>query len=326
MRLLALLSSLADATRADDMELELIVVDDGSRDGTADAVKRFASTVGFPVRLLQKAGRGLAAARNLGMREASGGLLLFLDDDCVVSRSYLTETAARFAGDHRPVLRGGCVALGDLADARLTIKTAPRVERLREHRDPAGFILGCNMAMSRAVACKIGLFDERFGAGGLLRAAEDTDYVLRAQLAGVTVEYVPDMIVYHHHGRRSSHEVGRAHRNYCIGEGALTMKHTLRAPWLWRLRYWTARNAVREMFGGPRFNPELGLSHAPVVAHNLIGACLFALVKITGVAAWPRSAALEVGSPVLPDLRQRHLRPAPRTRSPEVPFDTSQEP
>jgi GT2 family glycosyltransferase len=294
MRLEALLLSLAEAARAADMDIELIVVDDGSRDATAMAVRRFAGSAGFPVRLLQQARRGLAAARNRGLRAARGDLFMFLDDDCVVSRAYLTEAAARFAGDDRPVLRGGRVALGDLADAPLTIKTSPRVERLHERRDPGGFILGCNMAMPRAVACKVGLFDERFGAGGLLRSAEDTDYVVRAKLAGVTVEYVPDMTVYHHHGRRSAEEVGCAHRNYGIGDGALTMKHGLRAPWLWRSRYWTARNAVREMFGGPRFDPELGLSYAPMVAHNFIGACLFVLAKIRGAAAWPRSDAAEL--------------------------------
>jgi GT2 family glycosyltransferase len=303
MRLQTMLSSLAEATRPNGMELELIVIDDGSRDGTADTVKRFAATVGFPVRLLQKSARGLAAARNLGLREARGDLLLFLDDDCVISRSYLTETAARFAADDRPVLRGGRVALGDPADAPLTIRNSLCLERLGEHRDPGGFILGCNMAIPRAVAGKVGLFDERFGAGGLLRAAEDTDYVLRAQLAGVTIEYVPDMTVYHHHGRRTPRDVRRAHRNYGIGEGALTMKHALHAPWLWRSRYWTARNAVREMFGGPRFNAKLDLSHAPIVAHNLIGACLFMLVKISGVATGSRSKPPEVASRVVRDLR-----------------------
>jgi hypothetical protein len=163
------------------------------------------------------------------------------------------------------------------------------------------------MAMPRAVACKIGPFDERFGAGGLLRAAEDTDYVLRARLAGVAVEYVPDMTVYHHHGRRSAQEVGCAHRNYGIGDGALTMKHALRAPWLWRSRYWTARNAVREMFGGPRFDPELGLSYAPIVAHNFIGACLFVLAKIRGVSASPKPDALDLVK-LAPNgtLAQRH--------------------
>jgi GT2 family glycosyltransferase len=294
VRLEALLSSLAAAKPPQGMDLELVVVDDGSRDATGVTVKRFAATVDFPVHLLQQPGRGLAAARNRGLREARGDLIIFLDDDCVVSPNYFREVAARFAADDQPVFRGGRVVLGDPADAPLTIKTSPYTERLPERADPGGFILGCNMAMPRAVLAKVGMFDERFGAGAQLKSAEDTDYTLRVSLAGIRVEYVPDMTVYHHHGRRTAHEVGRVHRNYGIGNGALTMKHTLSAPWLWRSRYWTIRNAMKEMFGGPPFDPELGLSHAPIVAHNAIGACLFLLAKLRRAAPWPEPVDIEM--------------------------------
>lgn len=295
VRLDALLASLAAARPAAGLDLELIVVDDGSQDATSVTVKRFASTASFPVCLLvQQSGRGLAAARNRGLREARGDLIIFLDDDCVVSANYFRELAARFAADDRPVFRGGRVVLGDAADAPLTIKTSPYSERLGERADPGGFILGCNMAMPRAILAKVGLFDERFGAGAPLKSAEDTDYMLRARLAGFRVEYVPDMTVYHHHGRRTAGQVGRVHRNYGIGNGALTLKHTFTAPWLWRSRYWTVRNAMKEIIGGPAFDPELGLSHAPIVAHNAIGACLFLLAKLRRSEPWPEPADIEL--------------------------------
>lgn len=294
VRLEALLASLAAAKPAAGMELELVVVDDGSRDATSVTVKRFASSANFPAYLLQQPGRGLAAARNRGLREVRGDLIIFLDDDCVVSANYFREVAARFAADDQPVFRGGRVVLGDPADAPLTIKTSSYTERLAERADPGGFILGCNMAMPRTVLAKVGLFDERFGAGAPLKSAEDTDYMLRASLAGIRVEYVPDMTVYHHHGRRTAGEVGRVHRNYGIGNGALTMKHAFSAPWLWRSRYWTLRNAMKELFGGPTFDPELGLSHAPIVAHNAIGAGLFLLAKLRGAAPWPEPVDLEL--------------------------------
>jgi glycosyltransferase involved in cell wall biosynthesis len=285
-RLKALLSSLADADPAEGLDLDLLVVDDGSRDTTAETVKSFAKYAEFPVRLLSQPALGLAVARNHVLREARGDLLLFLDDDCLVSRDYFRDVAARFAGEVGPVLRGGRVELADSADAPLTIRTSPEVERLGPHGDPGGFILGCNMAATRAAARLIGPFDERFGPGRPLRSAEDTDYILRAFLAGVAVEYVPDMTVYHRHGRRTAEEINRVHSNYQIGNGALTMKYALRAPWLWRQRYWTARNAVREVFGGPQFDPVLNFSHAPMAANNMIGGCLFLLTKIRSVARW----------------------------------------
>jgi GT2 family glycosyltransferase len=211
--------------------------------------------------------------------------VIFLDDDCTVSRNYFNEVEARFPDIEVAVLRGGRVELGDPGDAPLTIRTSCDVERLGRRGDPGGFILGCNMVLTRAAAGLIGPFDERFGPGRPFRAAEDTDYILRAVLAGVTVEYVPDMIVYHHHGRRSPGAVRRVHRDYDIGNGALTIKHGLTAPWLWRPRYWTARNALREVFGGPRFDPVLDVSHAPVVMHNTLGAGLFVLAKLAGLPA-----------------------------------------
>lgn len=297
MRLQTLLSSIADADAANSLDLELLVVDDGSRDATAATVTRFAESVPMEVRLLQQPRLGLAVARNLALREARGELIIFIDDDCAITRNYFTEVAARFPDASRPVLRGGRVELGDPADAPLTIRTSSEVERLDRRGDPGGFILGCNMVMTRSAAKLTGPFDERFGPGNLLRAAEDTDYILRALLAGVTVEYVPDMTVRHHHGRRSASAIKRVHRDYDIGNGALTMKHGVHAPWLWRSRYWTARNAIREMFGGPLFDPVLNFSHGPIVLNNTIGACLFMLAKIRSVPAWP-----EVSSRREPDL------------------------
>jgi len=66
-----------------------------------------------------------------------------------------------------------------------TIKRSRVRERLTPDIHPGGFVLGCNMTMHRDVAARIGDFDERFGAGGPLRSAEDTDYLVRAVLLGM---------------------------------------------------------------------------------------------------------------------------------------------
>lgn len=85
-----------------------------------------------------------------------------------------------------------------------------------------------------------------------------------------------DMVVHHHHGRRHRAAIEELHRNYSLGNGGLCLKHLLRAPWLLKHFGWTVRSAWGEAFGRSRFDPELQLSHWPIVSMNLLGALRFA--------------------------------------------------
>ncbi|RWK01216.1 MAG: glycosyltransferase family 2 protein [Mesorhizobium sp.] len=260
---------------------ELVVVDNGSRDGTAEYLSRIAKTSGIALTALREPQPGLAAARNAALARARGRVLVFVDDDCRLDRNYLADLERHYASGEKWVIRGGRVEIGDARDLPFTIKRCEKRERLTPAVHPGGFVLGCNMSMHRDVAARIGRFDERFGAGGALRSAEDTDYLVRAMLAGIAVEYVPDMTIFHHHGRRDRKAIGRLHRDYHFGNGALCLKHIRRAPWLLRHFYWAARAAMRELAGGPRFDRELRLSHWPIVLMNLAGAAKFALLAIS---------------------------------------------
>src|SRR5262245_26539888 len=81
------------------VEMEIVVVDDGSEDGTAEAVQAFAAKERrAAVRLIRQPGLGLSAARNTGVAHARGELLAFIDDDCIAGRTYVPELIARFAG------------------------------------------------------------------------------------------------------------------------------------------------------------------------------------------------------------------------------------
>src|SRR5215469_8201036 len=67
-------------------EWELIVVDNGSNDGTAELVRDFAEGASFRVVLVYEPKRGLGRARNAGIARATGEIIAFTDDDCYVSR------------------------------------------------------------------------------------------------------------------------------------------------------------------------------------------------------------------------------------------------
>ncbi|MBZ9761125.1 glycosyltransferase [Mesorhizobium sp. CA8] len=261
---------------------ELVVVDNGSRDGTAEYLASAATMSDIAVTAISEPRAGLAAARNAGLARARGRVLVFVDDDCRLDRNYLVDLERHYASGEKWLIRGGRVEIGDERDLPFTIKRCDKHERLTRAVHPGGFVLGCNMTMHRDVAALIGPFDERFGAGGSLRSAEDTDYLVRAMLAGMAVEYVPDMTIFHHHGRRGRKAVDRLHRDYHFGNGALCLKHMRRAPFLLRHFYWAMRAAMRELIGGPCFDRELRLSHWPIVLMNLAGAAKFALLVLAG--------------------------------------------
>ncbi|RRH95977.1 glycosyltransferase [Mesorhizobium tamadayense] len=261
---------------------ELVVVDNGSRDGTAGYLSALAGRSAIPLTAISEPRPGLAAARNAGLARARGRVLVFVDDDCRLERGYLVDLERHYASGEKWLIRGGRVEIGDARDLPFTIKRCDKRERLTQAIHPGGFVLGCNMTMHRDVAARIGPFDERFGAGGALRSAEDTDYLVRAMLAGIPVEYVPDMTIFHHHGRRDRKAVDRLHRDYHFGNGALCLKHFRRAPWLLRHFYWAVRAALRELAGGPRFDSDLKLSHWPIVLMNLAGAAKLTLLVLAG--------------------------------------------
>jgi len=275
---------------------ELVVVDNGSRDGTAEYLSRIAATSDIALTAICEPRRGLATARNAGLAWARGRVLVFVDDDCRLERNYLTDLERHYASGEKWLIRGGRVEIGDARDLPFTIKRCEERERLTRAVHPGGFVLGCNMTMHRDVAARIGPFDERFGAGGALRSAEDTDYLVRAMLAGMEVEYVPDMTIFHHHGRRDRKAVDRLHRDYHFGNGALCLKHIRHAPFLLRHFYWATRSAMRELAGGPRFDHELRLSHWPIVLMNLAGAAKFTLLVLAGRRARPRQEAAEASA------------------------------
>lgn len=260
---------------------ELVVVDNGSTDGTAERLTRIAATSNIAIAPVTELRGGLAAARNAGIEQSRGQILVFVDDDCEVDGRYLQDLQQHYAAGERLIIRGGRVELGSELDLPFTIKRSPVRARFTPDVHPGGFILGCNMTMHREVAMRVGRFDERFGAGAALRSAEDTDYLVRAYQLGIPIEYVPDMTVLHYHGRNTRHAIERLHRNYSLGNGGLCLKHLFEAPWLLRHFCWTARSACRELLGGSRFDPDVSLSHWPIVLMNLLGAVEFARLAIT---------------------------------------------
>lgn len=261
----------AAAATAPQIRIELIVVDNSPTRSAEAVVATMGDNAGLTTRLVHEPVRGLARARNTGLREARAAILAFTDDDCRLDPDYFASLARAFAQHPDPTVMGGAVALGDPHDVRYTVREGDQYEHFHRRIVAGGFIIGCNFTLNRSAYEKIGLFDTRFGAGGMFRSAEDTDYVVRAFEAGVPVIFSPEFAVSHHHGRSTLASADAVRLDYNFGNGALLAKHLRTSPWLGRQFGWLVRECVKEVFTGRPFDPVLGHSHFSVLTRMLAG-------------------------------------------------------
>ena len=225
--LVQLLESLSRLAKSGELAWELVVVDNGSTDATSMLLDSFADRI--PMRRVFEPRKGLSRARNAGLRAARGAILAFTDDDCLPSPDWLGAIAREFAHDPALAGLGGRVELHDLRDFPITIRTSRTRETLTSAYQLPALMVGCNMAFARWAVDAVGEFDVTLGAGTPAGSAEDTDYLYRALLLGLRIEYVPEVLVAHNHGRRRIEEVGQLKRSYARGRGALLTKYLLRA-------------------------------------------------------------------------------------------------
>lgn len=174
------------ASQEFDQPWELIVSDNGSTDGTLDAVVSRLDRL--PTTHLVKASvaRGAAYARNAGIRAAAGEHILFCDADDIVSPSWI---AAMVRG-----LRGHDLVTGPLNFSRLTPAVrAARLPRQLQARVAFGFRRfgpTGNLGVHRRVFEAIGSFDTSF------RRGEDVDFSWRALEHGFDLHFEPEALVF----------------------------------------------------------------------------------------------------------------------------------
>lgn len=176
---------------------EIVVVDDGSRDGTPALLRALAGRV----HALRQANRGWAAARNRGAQAGRGDLLIFLDDDCLAPPGWLRRYAAAWAAHPEAEAVAGRVACAPGANLAGKVQYQGHVaifDRLNAAHGasyhapgPVTFGYGANRSIRRAAFERLAGFDES------LRYFEDLDLDLRLRAGGACVWYDPAIVVDH---------------------------------------------------------------------------------------------------------------------------------
>jgi glycosyltransferase involved in cell wall biosynthesis len=186
-----LATCLAALERQTTPRLEILVVDDASRDAAAVA----AVVAGAPrARLVRGAGHGPAAARNAGVAAARAPVVCFTDDDCEPVPGWADGLAAR-------IVAGADAAAGPTRNGRPHSVIAAAAQAVATHLaeatiDDAGrmrFAPTSNLAC-RADVCAAVPFDESYP----LAAGEDRDWCARLVASGRTLAFVPEALVRHH--------------------------------------------------------------------------------------------------------------------------------
>jgi len=193
-RLPALRRALAAIDRLvyDPERFEVIVVDDGSGDGTAGYL---AGRTDRRFQGVSQPRAGVAAARNTAIRRARGEIVAFTDDDCEVPPDWLTAFDAQFRASGADVI-GGSVenALPDFISQFYQDMATHLYEKQNEGAAHPEFLSANNLAIRRDALARGGLFDDRFFLGG-----EDRELVKRLALTGARVVYRPELKISHYH-------------------------------------------------------------------------------------------------------------------------------
>jgi glycosyltransferase involved in cell wall biosynthesis len=234
-RCLAALTSQSNRER-----IEIVVVDDGSTDNTAEIAREYGVTVISHPRNL-----GLSAARNTGVNAASADIVAFVDDDCEPDQSWAERLLASYTDDVAGV--GGPVAArcehwylagfltrhNPIAPLELNLAVSNSIpyrfylylqrmwsgQQYTGSRDVHAFA-GANMSFRKKVIFEAGLFDDRFRFGG-----EDVEFCMRVRqsVSPARLVFNPEARVTHYFKPDLSDTLRRS-RAYGIGNARLRRK------------------------------------------------------------------------------------------------------
>ncbi len=243
----ALLDSLQNQTFTN---FEVIIVDDGSVDRTAEIAKL------YPVKLIEnRLNRGPAHCRNAGARKAVGDIIVFTDSDCITADNWLQEIDGQYRHGNIDAIMGKLVllpsnyvgdsisALGFPAGGTIGFDKIWRVT-------PQGYtdsLSTCNCAIYKDTFWQVGGFDETFPYAG----GEDSYLAYNLRQAGYRIKYCRNVLAYHP-ARDSLISFADWQFKRGISSYIFSKKITSQQKYL-SLRMWSTRNILRHFIVDTKF-------------------------------------------------------------------------
>ncbi|MFC2172743.1 glycosyltransferase family 2 protein [Acidobacteriota bacterium] len=202
-------------------DYELILVDDGSTDGTGEMVKGIEAEC--RVTYLRQVNSGLAAARNLGIHHAGGEVILFMDDDTLAHPDLLKEHWASHQQHSGCVIMGRVHHIGDLEEARAL--------RYKLADFSTSFFWTSNVSVRKSYLLEAGLFDEDFTEYGW----EDLEFGHRLRDLGMVRKRNRQAIVHHYKPPWRGTDLPRLRRQAQASGRSAVIYLRKRAGWRTRL-------------------------------------------------------------------------------------------
>lgn len=209
---------------------ELLLIDNCSTDNTALIAHEFATR--FPViryHYFLEEQQGLSHARNRGIKEAKGEILVYLDDDAFIGKEFALELLKFYDARPEIVCTGG-KTIPQFENGKPTWMSPflmPLVAAVDMGDKPKlfpfnRFPIGANMAIRRSMIDEVGLFDVNLGRKGKnLQGGEEKDIFNRIRAKGKQLWYLPTTVAHHvipasrttiHFIRRQAHGIGYSER------------------------------------------------------------------------------------------------------------------